>query len=169
MSELDLPGPDLNRLDELQKLERLAETMRDRPAGDWFRNDLEEARAMAEHDARFQSLAAGLAAETLGGRLDAINGFFDQIGAIELAGLTLPPKVAGREHIYTYFPVQVPDRPAALFVPESAGVAAAVARKIRHYSQYGYLRFEGTRNVDKGTWEAGESPLTVSLAAGGDG
>jgi hypothetical protein len=100
MSEFDLPGADGGRLDALQKMEGLAETLRHRPAGDWFRADLEEARAMAEHDPRYKALAAGLEAGTLGGRLDAINGFFDQIAAVELAGLTLPPNLSQLRSIY---------------------------------------------------------------------
>ena len=100
MSEFDLPGADLERLDSLQKLDRLADSMHERPAGDWFRADLEEARAMAQHDPRFKALAAGLEADTLGGRLDAINAFFEQIEAIELAGLTLPPNLSQLRSIY---------------------------------------------------------------------
>ena len=100
MSEFDDGLPDLERLDGLQKMERLAETLRDRPAGDWFRADLEEARALATHDRRFESLARGLESETLGGRLDAINAFFEQIPAVELAALTLPPNLSQLRFIY---------------------------------------------------------------------
>lgn len=89
-----------NRIDALQKLDGLADTLDDRPAGDWFRADLEEARALAEHDPRFKELAAGLEAETLGGRLAAINGFFDRIPNVELAGLTLPPNLSQLRAIY---------------------------------------------------------------------
>lgn len=100
MSEFDLPGADLDRLESLQKLDGLADAMRDRPAGDWFRADLEEARAMAQHDPRFKALAAGLDCHTLGGRLDAINRFFKHIEAVELAGLTLPPNLSQLRSIY---------------------------------------------------------------------
>lgn len=100
MSERDLPGPDLRRLDSLQQLDSLADSMRESPAGDWFRADLEEARAMAQHDPRFRALAAALESNTLGGRLDAINGFFHQMEAIELAGLTLPPNLSQLRSIY---------------------------------------------------------------------
>ena len=68
--------------------------------GDWFHADLEEARAMATHDPRFKALAVGLEADTLGGRLDAINAFFDRISAAELAGLTLPPNLSQLRSIY---------------------------------------------------------------------
>lgn len=100
MSEFDRPDGDIDRLASLQQMESLAETLRDRPAGDLFRADLEEARAMAQHDDRFASLAAGLECETLGGRLDAINRFFDQIPAVELAALMLPPNLSQLRHIY---------------------------------------------------------------------
>ena len=100
MSEFDLSGADLGRLDSLQKLDRLADSMRDRPAGDWFRADLEEARALAQHDPRFKALAAGLESDTLGGRLDAINVFFEQIEQIELAGLVLPPNLSQLRSIF---------------------------------------------------------------------
>jgi hypothetical protein len=105
MSEFDPgnpggPGDDPARIDGLQKMEGLAETLRDRPAGDWFRADLEEARALAESDPRYAELAAGLAAETLGARLDAINAFFEGIPAVELAGMTLPPNLSQLRFIY---------------------------------------------------------------------
>jgi len=96
----DGPGGGLERIDGLQKMERLAETLRDRPAGDWFRADLEEARALAANDPRYAELAAGLAAETLGARLDAINTFFEGIPTVELAGMVLPPNLSQLRFIY---------------------------------------------------------------------
>ncbi|MCH7824723.1 MAG: hypothetical protein IH849_07970 [Acidobacteria bacterium] len=100
MSGSNRAGPDIARLDSLQKMERLSETMGDRPAGKWFQADLEEARAMAESDPRFASLAAGLESATLGGRLDAINRFFAQIPELELAALILPPNLSQLRTIY---------------------------------------------------------------------
>lgn len=105
MSEFDSGNPggaagDLAGIDGLQRMERLAETLRDRPAGDWFRADLEEARALAENDPRYVELAEGLAADTLGARLDAINAFFEGIPAMELAGMTLPPNLSQLRFIY---------------------------------------------------------------------
>ena len=100
MSDADRAGRDNERLDSLQKMERLSETMGDRPAGEWFQADLAEARTMAESDPRFALLAAGLASETLGDRLDAINEFFDQIPALELASLILPPNLSQLRTIY---------------------------------------------------------------------
>ena len=78
-------------------------------------------------------------------------------GGTELAGasgsLVAAGRLGGR-----------PDRPAALVLPESADVVAALGRKIPHYSKYSYLLFDGERNVGKGSWEVGESPLIVDLA-----
>jgi hypothetical protein len=61
------------------------------------------------------------------------------------------------------------DRPGGLLWPASADVVAALGRKIPHYSKYSYLSFEGEKNVAKGQWEAGESPMTVRVAAGPTG
>lgn len=100
MSDLNRPKLDRERLDSLQKMERLTETMDDRSAGKWFQADLDEARTMAQGDPRFASLAIGLQSETLGGRLDAINQFFAQIPAVELAALILPPNLSQLRTIY---------------------------------------------------------------------
>ena len=81
-------------------MEDLADTLHDRPAGDLFRADLEEARLMGQHDPRFAMLVAGLEAETLGGRLDAIDRFFAAIPATELAVLALPPNLSQLRSIY---------------------------------------------------------------------
>lgn len=100
MSNFDDPGDDLERVASIQEMEHLTETLRDRPAGDLFRADLEEARAMAESDPRFESLVRGLESETLGERLAAINRFFDGIPVVELSGLTLPPHLDQLRQIY---------------------------------------------------------------------
>ena len=63
------------------------------------------------------------------------------VGSLVLAG-----RLAGRA-----------DRPAALLSPGSADVVPALARKVNHYSRYGFLRFEKEGNVEKGSWEAGSS------------
>jgi hypothetical protein len=34
---------------------------------------------------------------------------------------------------------------------------------VPHYGKYSYLAFQGSRNVGKGQWPAGESPLRVNL------
>lgn len=99
MSEGDR-DPGITRLEPRRRGERLADTLRDRPAGDWFVADLQEARAMAAHDPRFERLAAGLEAESLGERLDAIDAFFAAIPAVELAALTLPPNLSQLRAIY---------------------------------------------------------------------
>jgi aminopeptidase N len=57
-----------------------------------------------------------------------------------------------------------PDRMAAVFWPASAEVVAAIGRKTPHYSKYSYLVFDGEKNVAKGAWEPGDSPLVVTFA-----
>jgi hypothetical protein len=58
-----------------------------------------------------------------------------------------------------------PARPAAVLLPAGADGVEAVARKVHHYSKYGFLVFDGERNVEKGSWETGESPLVVAVDA----
>jgi hypothetical protein len=57
------------------------------------------------------------------------------------------------------------DRPAAIFFPRDATAVADVARKVPHYSKYSWLTFEGSRNVEKGFWAPGASPLTVEFGS----
>lgn len=44
--------------------------------------------------------------------------------------------------------------------------AVGIWRKLPHYGKYSYLVFEGTRNVAKGSWTVGASPLKVDLTEG---
>jgi hypothetical protein len=60
-----------------------------------------------------------------------------------------------------------PDRPAGLLRAADASSVASIARKVPHYSKYSWLSFDGDRNVGKGVWDAGESPLVVKLPSGG--
>ncbi len=53
--------------------------------------------------------------------------------------------------------------PVAVFVPANPDDAVAIARKIPHYSKSSYLVFDGVKNVAKGLWAPGESPLRVAL------
>jgi hypothetical protein len=92
-------------------------------------------------------LGEGEAASRLGGRLLALE---------RAAGTTLV--AADREG-----GTGSEARALGLFLPGSAEAVAAVARKVPHYSKYSWLAFEGERNVGKGLWEAGASPLTVDL------
>ncbi len=54
-----------------------------------------------------------------------------------------------------------PDEAIGLFLASGPGDVAAVWRKLPHYGKYSYLVFEGARNVAKGTWPIGRSPLKV--------
>lgn len=91
---------DAERLDHLLGLERLSDTLADRPGGELFQADLEEARALAGTDPRFEQLVEGLEAETLGERLGAVTEFFDRFPARELASLDLPPHLSQLRFIY---------------------------------------------------------------------
>jgi len=88
------------RLDHLAGLEKLSETLADRDGGELFQRDLEEARLLAQHDPRFEILAGGLAAASLGERMAAVNRFFDSVPPTELATLQLPAHLAQLRQIY---------------------------------------------------------------------
>jgi hypothetical protein len=122
-------------------------------AAEWARDStftvVEEraGEALAAFDGGTWYLGEGEAASRLGGRPLALE---------RAAGTTLV--AADREG-----GAGSEARPLGLFLPGSAEAVAAVARKVPHYSKYSWLVFEGERNVGKGLWEAGASPLTVDL------
>jgi hypothetical protein len=84
---------DEGKLADVQDLEDL-------PAGEYFAADLEEARALAQHEPRFECLVDGLQAATMGERVAAITACFDQFSAAEIANLTLPPHLSQLREIY---------------------------------------------------------------------
>ena len=88
------------RLEHLAGLEKLSQTLADRDGGELFQRDLEEARVLSQEDPRFVPLVAGLAAESLGERMAAVNRFFDSISPVELATLQLPTYLAQLRQIY---------------------------------------------------------------------
>ncbi len=61
-----------------------------------------------------------------------------------------------------------PDRAWAWVAADPPEAIAGLARKLPHYTRYGYVAFEGPepRNVLKGTWRAVGSPLLRPLAEG---
>jgi hypothetical protein len=79
--------------DDLPELENL-------PAGEYFAADLEEARALAQHEPRLECLVEGLQAATMGERVATITACFDQFSAAEIANLTLPPHLNQLREIY---------------------------------------------------------------------
>ncbi|HJO04045.1 MAG TPA: hypothetical protein QGG47_08720 [Acidobacteriota bacterium] len=97
--DLDFNDP-AARLAHLTDLEKLSETLSDRNGGELFKNELEEARLLADTDARFTGLVEGLSASSLGERLGAINRFFDDFGTVELAALELPVHLGQLRAIY---------------------------------------------------------------------
>ncbi|NKB90147.1 MAG: hypothetical protein GKS06_18225 [Acidobacteria bacterium] len=96
---MDFDDPDA-RLEHLLQLEKLSETLADRDGGELFQRDLEEARQLAASDARFEPLVEGLAAETLGERMAAVNRFFESVPATELATLQLPMNLSQLRQIF---------------------------------------------------------------------
>jgi hypothetical protein len=97
--DLDFNDP-ASRLAHLADMEKLSETLSDRDGGELFKKDLEEARLLAETDARFERLVEGLSASSLGERLGAVNRFFDNFGPVELATLELPSHLGQLRAIY---------------------------------------------------------------------
>ncbi len=53
-----------------------------------------------------------------------------------------------------------PGRGIALFFGYDEDSVREAGRKLVHYGKYGYLVFEGGKNVAKGSWEVKDSPLT---------
>ncbi len=58
-----------------------------------------------------------------------------------------------------------PERAAAVFIPGRLDAAASVSTKIPHYGKYSYLVFNEAGNQVKGTWNAVNSPLSVTWPA----
>ena len=96
---MDFDDPEA-RLEHLLQLEKLSETLADRDGGELFQRDLEEARQLAAMDPRFEPLVEGLAAETLGERMAAVNRFFESIPVTELATLQLPMHLSQLRQIF---------------------------------------------------------------------
>ena len=101
------------------------------------------------------------------GALGAFDGgtwFFGRGRAADefVAGLPAPPPPGGT-FVAAGRVGGDPNRPAGVFLPEGPEPVAAIARKVPHYSKYGFLVFEGERNVKSGSWETGKSPLVVEL------
>lgn len=91
---------DGDRLRQLQDMDRLAETLAERDAGELFAADLEEAEALADVDPRYRGLAEGLRAASLGERMAAIQRFFESFDPVELSRLDLPPHLGQLRFIY---------------------------------------------------------------------
>lgn len=69
----------------------------------------------------------------------------------------------GHSFVITEAHPKNPELSWTLFLPASAGAIPSIGRKIPHYGKYGYLVFEGDRNVAKGEWASGDSPMRVAL------
>lgn len=60
------------------------------------------------------------------------------------------------------------DRAWTVVLPSDAAQAAALGRKLPHYSRYSWLLFEGENNVEKGQWTLTSSPLRQRLGQRGE-
>jgi hypothetical protein len=77
-----------------------------------------------------------------------------------LAGVSYP---SGHGVVLAGGPADQPSRAWSLLDGTTADQIRALGRKVPHYGKYGYLVFEGDRNVAKGSWDVVASPLRASL------
>jgi hypothetical protein len=122
-------------------------------ASDWARDStftVVEERAglpLGDFDGGTWFLGEGEAARRAGGRLSQV----ERAAGTSLVAADRAASAGGAS------------TPMGFFLPGSAEAVASIARKIPHYSKYSWLVFDGDRNVGKGLWEAGTSPLMVDL------
>ena len=77
--------------------------------------------------------------------------------SVTVSGTTYPS--AGHSFLSVFRNLQDPGRGIALFFGGDTSSILESGRKLVHYGQYGYLVFEGGKNVAKGSWEVKDSPL----------
>jgi hypothetical protein len=79
-------------------------------------------------------------------------------GSVVVAGESYPAK--GHSFLSVLRSPHDPGRGIALFFGYDEESVREAGRKLVHYGKYGYLVFEGGKNVAKGSWEVKDSPLT---------
>ena len=77
--------------------------------------------------------------------------------AVDIAGTSYPS--SGHSFLAVLRSADDPVKGVALFFGSNAEDVREVGRKLIHYGKYGYLVFEGSKNVAKGSWEVEGSPL----------
>ena len=103
------------------------------------------------------------------GRGDALNGILSETelalaeGKATIAGSEFD--IAGRTIICTLRNPRDEASAIAVIVSEDMESLATVVRKLPHYGPNSYLIFEGDKVVERGVWEAKDSPLRADLAA----
>jgi hypothetical protein len=84
-------------------------------------------------------------------------------GTVSLAGRDYP--AAGHAFLAVGRRPGDPTQGVAVFFGSDAAEIREAGRKLVHYGKYGYLAFEGGRNVAKGSWRLEDSPLRVRFDA----
>lgn len=75
----------------------------------------------------------------------------------------LPPQLAGRGTARVWAAARPAAPPLLVIAADDAGSLAALIRPLPHYRRDGWLVFDGSRVVDRGTWPAGASALVREL------
>jgi hypothetical protein len=131
-----------------------------RVAEEWSKN--QEMKIVDEEELSGSDLAArSLFLLGPGPLVDAT--FADARASLGWAPAELRDRAAGRSLIACFHDPENTQLGRAVVLPADASVAAALGRKIPHYSRYSWLLFEGEQNVDKGAWTVLTSPLRRTL------
>ncbi len=112
---------------------------------------------MAEHSVLvFGSPAENSAWKTfLGGSVEEIRVGGD---SVRVAGISYP--AVGHSFMAVFRSSRDPAKGVAVFFGRGEEDVREAGRKLVHYGKYGYLVFEGGKNVAKGSWDVKDSPLT---------
>jgi hypothetical protein len=78
--------------------------------------------------------------------------------SVVIDGVSYP--VEGHSFMAVFRSPWDPGKGVAVYFGAGEEAIREAGRKLIHYGKYGYLVFEGSRNVAKGTWEVKDSPLT---------
>ncbi len=73
--------------------------------------------------------------------------------------------IAGRTFICSLRNPRDGDHIVTFIITADTEPLPSILRKLPHYGRYSYLVFEGDRAVEKGIWEAGDSPLRAEFVA----
>lgn len=89
--------------------------------------------------------------------------FTASTAALGDAATELRADSVGRSLVACFRDPRDPQRATVVVLPTDPGSAAAIGRKIPHYSRYSWLVFEGETNTAKGSWTVLSSPLRRTL------
>ncbi|RKZ13510.1 hypothetical protein DRQ32_01450 [bacterium] len=112
----------------------------------------------------FDAAAAGARNIFLLGQGPMVDAVFDEAAAsLGTAPGELRARATGQTLVACFRDPHDADIARAIVLPASPEVAAAIGRKIPHYTRYSWLLFEGEQNAGKGNWTVLSSPLRRSL------